>query len=489
MKPSGLSVRLAMLMVVATLVMQIAHGFYRFSVDVPKARQHGIEDISKLVVSLQPALSESLYQYNESLGNELLKVFRAYEAVQAAWMLDYDDSGVGVWMRVDAKPSGEEYEMSWPLTHKGEKIGSLVVLTDMAVVEKTAMIQIWSVISFSMLVGLLALLFLYVIAQAMVTKPIEALSKVVRVIESHAFTAEDVNELDQIKASHEIEMLRVSIKHILLELAQHIGENRQAMIILEEFNRTLENQVLSRTQELVGAKEKAEVANRAKTDFLNVITHELRTPLNGVLGFSGILKKRDLSDKDKQLVIGIEQAGNGLLVLLTDIIDFVDLESKSLSNQAFSVHDALFAVFKEQKDKAEQKGLEYTIDVDPTLILKGDPKRLAILTRQLLANGIKFTHSGSVSLSCHKQDDNSALLSICDTGIGMDEAHYGEFSPEAFTQIEQGLNRSNEGVGLGLTIVNRICKKWPAKMWFEKNSPQGTIACVILSNMSDAQKP
>ncbi|MGK0443783.1 MAG: signal transduction histidine kinase [Bermanella sp.] len=485
MKLSGLSARLALLMVVATLVMQLGHGLYRFSVDVPKANQHGIENVNKLVESLQPALAEALYQYNETLSDKLLKAFKADDAIQTVWLLDHDGTGVGVWIRDDMQPSDEQYEVTWPLVYDGEEIGSLVVLTDMAVVKNAAMLQVWSVIGFSILIGLLALLFLYVIAQFMVTKPIKALSNMVEVIETNAFTEEDVTALDNITASGEIEILRVSVKHILLELAQHLGENRQSMMILKEFNQSLEGKVLDRTLELEAAKEKAEVANRAKTDFLNVITHELRTPLNGVLGFSGILKKRDLAEKDKQLVIGIEQAGNGLLVLLTDIIDFVDLENKSLTCHSFSVYDALIAVFNDQKKKAHSKGLECLIDIDTSLVLKGDPKRLAILTRQLLANGIKFTHSGSVALQCHKEEDGQILLSVVDTGIGLDDAHYGEFSQEVFTQVEQGLNRSSEGIGLGLAIANRICSKWPATLWFEKNEPQGTKVCVRLSDIEE----
>tara|TARA_B100001063_G_scaffold247117_1_gene290326 strand:- start:1825 stop:3297 length:1473 start_codon:yes stop_codon:yes gene_type:complete len=486
-KVSGLSARLALLMVFATLAMQLVHVLYRFSVDIPQAKQQGVEQINRLVESLQPALAESLYQYNETLSDKLLKAFQAHHAVQTVWLLDHDGTGLGVWVRPNAEPSDDEYEVTWPISYEGEAIGSLIVLTDMGMVEKAAISQIWRVIGFSILIGLLALLFLYFIAQRMVTKPIESLAKEVAVINSHSLTLQEVKALDAISASDEIETLRASIKHILTELAEHIGDNRQSMIILKEFNQSLEGKVLDRTLELEAAKEKAEVANRAKTDFLNVITHELRTPLNGVLGFSGILKKRELADKDKQLVLGIEQAGHGLLVLLTDIIDFVDLESKSLVCNAFSVHDALLGAFNEQQKKADSKHLEYMMDVDPSLVMKGDPKRLAILIRQLLNNGIKFTHEGSVTLQCHKDGDH-ILISVTDTGIGLDDDHYGEFSQEVFTQIEQGLNRSSEGIGLGLAIANRICKKWPATLWFEKNAPQGTKVCVRLTDIIKQEK-
>lgn len=492
-KPSGLSIRLAMLMLVATLLMQLGHGLYRFSVDVPQAKQQSIEGIDQLVISLKPALAEALYQFNERLSDKLLKTFQANDAVRIAWLLDYDDSGVGVWVRDEtAEPSSLQYEATWPLSYEEKEIGKLVLLVDMLVVEQAAIKHVWNIILFSVVIGLFALLLLYFIAQAIVTRPIESLSNVVSVFKSHDFTKTDVATLDNVKAYYEVETLRLAIKAILLELADHLGRNEQDMMNLKEFNHALEEQVMIRTEELELAKNSAEVANRAKTDFLNVITHELRTPLNGVLGFSGILKTRNLTEKDKQLVENIEQSGQGLLLLLNDIIDYVGLESKSLECQMFSVHDALLSAFNERKAVAQLKKLEYVFEVDSTITMKGDPKRLAILVRQLLDNAIKFTHTGSVLLSCFSKTDGHILLSITDTGIGMDDSCYGVFDAElfmqqVFTQGEQGLNRSNEGLGLGLAIVGRICKKWPAQMTFEKNTPQGTRVNVVLSDTLQKQ--
>ena len=109
MKLRGLSGRLAMLMVIATLVMQLGHGLYRFSVDIPKAKNQSIEEINQLVSSLQPALAEALYQYNESLSDKLLKAFNSKAAVQTVWILDEDGSGVGIWVRTDAQLSEAQY--------------------------------------------------------------------------------------------------------------------------------------------------------------------------------------------------------------------------------------------------------------------------------------------------------------------------------------------------------------------------------------------
>lgn len=489
MKPRGLSIRLAMLMVIATLLMQVGHGLYRFSVDIPKAREQSMAEIDNLATSLQPALSESLYQYNEHLSEEILKTFRAYDAVQAVWLLDSDGTGIGVWVRVDTPAVSDEHfqEVTWPLEYKSELIGSLVILMDMSIIENAATVQVWSIIAFSALIGLLALVFLYVIAQAMVTKPIEALSRKVNQISSHAFTQEDIKGLDEIPTYYEIDSLKVAIKEILSDLLVHISEHKKNVLILREFNQALEKSVKERTFELEQAKERAEVANRAKTDFLNVITHELRTPLNGVLGFSSILMGRDLDERDKNMVEGIEQSGQGLLLLLNDIIDYIELDSKPLSEQVMSLHDALVAPFNELKKQAQQKNLTFQMDVDTSLILKGDPKRLSILARQLLSNGLKFTVSGGVLLRCQNTEDGNILLVVEDTGVGMTDEQYQIIRHGVFNQLEQGLNRSQNGLGLGLAIVNRICTKWGITWWIERNTPQGTRVVLRLVDIEAQQ--
>lgn len=485
MRPRGLSIRLAMLMVLATLVMQVGHGLYRFSVDVPQAREKGLENIDKLVASLNPALSEALYQYNEKLSEEMLKTFRSYDAIQGVWLLDSDDTDISSWVRLEGSLAQDLREKAWPLTYKGAFIGKLMVQIDISVIEKVAMNRIWRVIGFSALIGVLALVLLYIIAQSMVTKPIESLANLVSSIDSQAFSKDDIQQLDAVQVYYEVSALRDSIKSILYELNEHIGEKEQAMILLKEFNVALEEKVKERTEELELAKEKAEVANRAKTDFLNVVTHELRTPLNGVLGFASILKGRKFDDKDMKLIDGIEQSGKGLLILLNDIIDFIDLDSKPLSLQTFSVYDALISAFNEFKNKATEKQLTLNFQVGQDLILHGDPKRLTIMARQLFSNAVKFTQEGEVSLTCEKHG-RGVRLCISDTGIGMTQEHIDGLSQALFFQQDQGLNRQSEGLGLGLALVHRICKKWGGRMTITCNEPKGTQVCLELDNIADS---
>lgn len=485
MKFRGLSVRLAIYMVVATILVQLLHGVYRYSIDIPQARKEAIEDINHVVSSLKPALSFALFQFDETLSDQILKTFHFYDPIIGVWLLDEKREGVGIWVRTDDIPQTENAkEITWSLEYLDKEIGFLVLQVNMDLIDEQAASVIWEIIGFSLLMGLITLLILFVIAQWFVTKPIESLARFVGNINVKLFSKSDISQLDSVNAYDEIDDLRVSVKNILSELVEYLGDNEQAMILLKEFNQALEEKVTQRTRQLQEAKDKAEVADRAKTDFLNVMTHELRTPLNGVLGFSSILKTRELSDKDKRLVEGIEQSGQGLLTLLNDIIDFVELESKPLSKQIFSVHDSLSSAVKELERKAQEKGLQLLFDVDDTLILNGDPKRLNVIARQLISNGIKFTDQGSVGIEAVSDGNSGIILTVSDTGVGMDEATFQLFKESVFNQQEQGLDRTNEGLGLGIAIVNRICKKWSGKWWFEKNTPQGIKVKVQVGNLT-----
>jgi len=487
-KLKGLSARLAIYMIIASLLMQVGHGVYRLSVDIPDARKDGVDVLNHLVASLKPALSLALSQLDQNLSDEILKTFRSYDGVFGVWLLDMKQEGVGVWIREDGKEEPEELrEVTWPLQFKNKDAGYLVVLMDLSVLEQKAMSHLWDEIGFSVLMGAINLLLLYFIARRLVTKPISSLAKAVSLINVKSLKKENIEPLNRVMASDEIASLRDSIKIILSELAEHLGDNQQAMILLKEFNESLEKQVAKRTLELQKAKDAAEVAANAKTDFLNVMTHELRTPLNGVLGFSSILKKRIVDDANKQLIEGIEQAGQGLLVILSDIIDFVDLDSKPLGVQGFSVHDALSSAYKEMLPKAQAKNLELQFQVDSHLILKGDPKRLNIVVRHLLSNGIKFTEHGSVTLSAEPAENNGVLISVSDTGVGMDDELFQQFKNGMFNQKERGFERSSEGLGLGIAIVNRICRKWEGQWWFEKNQPHGIKVNVKLADLEKQQ--
>lgn len=466
-------------MVLATFFLQLGHGLYRYSVDIPLAQQKGEIALERVINSIHPALSESLYQYNESLADQLLKTFKAYESVQAVWLTDEEDEGIGAWLREDSVHFEEWEERKWPIRFEGEIIGHLVMSVQWRSAVEKAEKEVWSIIGFSILMGVITLLLLYWVAQFLVAQPISKISFFLAQLNTRNMQADDISPLGDIRSYDEFKLLKGALQKILLQLCQYLDEKHRTMELLQGFNENLELEVKKRTEELEVAKDKAESASRSKTDFLNTMTHELRTPLNSIMGFSSILIGQELPERLQKLTRNIHTSGEQLLRLINDIIDYVSLESNPLQIQAFSVFDVLQSVSHETSGVCLSKGLAFHQFIDDTIVMSGDPKRLSMALRHVLDNAVKFTEKGTISIECKMLDDQRVVFSVADTGIGIKDSDVASLT-NAFKQQEQGLNRTKEGVGLGLAIVERVTRKWQGDIRFISPNTGGTEVCIIL---------
>ncbi len=478
-----LSTRLALWMVLVTIVLQLVHAVYRLSTDIPHAKEAGLQEIEKVVTSLRPAITEALYQYNERDSQEILKTFAAYPSVQAVWLLDDEQGGVSHWARSHSSGSGAWQQRHWQLHYQDKNIGSLQMTLDLHWVIVEARRRIWQQIWFSCLMGVVGLVLLYWVVQRQVTHPIRELAQAVEKINTGNISEQDLMVLSELKVWAEVDLLRLSLHDILLKLSQNLNDKQNTMELLQSFNETLEERVMGRTQELHVSKDKAERASRSKTDFLNNMTHELRTPLNSIMGFSSILSGLDLPEKCHVPVTRIHQSGTQLLTLINDIIDFADLETNELQVQNFSLYDVIGTTHHGLLEQVKNKNIELIMKVDDKAIMCGDPRRLGVVLRHLMGNAIKFTEEGQVEISCEVLPAKDIKITISDTGIGINVANIKKLN-KAFVQADSGLNRSQQGVGLGLAIVERVCKKWGAVLQFTNVSPNGTQVTLTLPNLS-----
>ena len=215
------------------------------------------------------------------------------------------------------------------------------------------------------------------------------------------------------------------------------------------------------------ALDRAESANRAKTEFLAVMSHELRTPLNGILGFAELLRESPhLSGEDRDQVQIIQSSGNSLLRLLDDLLDFSRVEGGGLKlkGEEFSLSDLAEKAIRIVEPEAAVKSLRLSVVLGeklPSAVL-GDPERIQQVLLNLLRNAIKFTETGSVSLSIGLVPGEAEPQRICfaveDTGPGIpDEMRESIFLP--FTQGDSTLSRRYDGIGMGLTISKRLVEK------------------------------
>jgi PAS domain S-box-containing protein len=211
------------------------------------------------------------------------------------------------------------------------------------------------------------------------------------------------------------------------------------------------------------AQAKAESAVKAKQQFLSNMSHEIRTPMNAIIGFTKVLLKTEISNKQREYLTAIKLSGDTLIVLINDILDLakVDAGKMTFEQEPFRLGASVEAMVHLFEAKSQEKNLALVLDYDSRIpdVLLGDSVRLHQIILNLVSNAVKFTSAGRVTVGVRRlvQDPDGVILefSVADTGIGIEEAQLSAVF-EDFQQASSGTTRLYGGTGLGLAIVKNL---------------------------------
>jgi len=269
-----------------------------------------------------------------------------------------------------------------------------------------------------------------------------------------------------------------------IQSKNEIGVLVQEVDNMKDALRAVRDNIIQEKDKAEKLRDKAQEASKAKSTFLANMSHEIRTPMNSILGFSDMLSKTALNDKQKLYLDSVQTNGRFLLDIINDILDYSKLESNKINLESidFDLEYLVQDVFKMLAPKYQDKNIEAFIDIEQSVVrnVKGDPTRLRQILINLLSNSIKFTNDGEVGVqitfdSDSTQDEKLKIhFCVTDTGLGIPNDKLDAIF-SSFSQADNSTTRKFGGSGLGLSICKSLVEMMGGKIWAESSEGKGSM--------------
>lgn len=469
---------------VTTVALLLASGAFTLY-DLQQLRTSKVEQLRMLGVALARNANTALENSDVDQAEKLLSSFMSKSSVESACIYDNEGEIFATYpatpgkANVNHEPPRNQVvftddgflDIALPVQREKALIGTLFIRSNIVGIQTQARDYLW-IVAAVMLSSLLLSNLLSERLQRVFAAPLINLLGVMK----------DVSE----KRDYSLRVERDSrdeFGELCRGFNQMIGRIERARTELQEANNELEVRVQKRTAELVTARDAAEAANRAKSDFLAKMSHEIRTPMTAILGYADLLREDALSANDREEhLTTIRRNGEHLLAVINDILDVSKIEAGKMTTERIeaSPGEIVADVASLMRARAQEKQVSLTVEYEGPIpaVIKTDPTRLRQILVNIVGNAVKFTEKGSVRLGaklCRGEngEPDQMRFSVIDSGIGMSREQMDRlFAP--FSQGDDSMARRFGGTGLGLTISRSLAQLLGGKLWFESEPGKGS---------------
>ena len=491
--PFRKSIRFRLSIVIAVVIFAAvmttsAVGAFR---DLGQAAEARAQSLEAAASAYSAALADPLADRNRPAAFDYMKGMQHVRSVIYMALVDADGGvfaqlGAGVSVRGKTTNLRElagldllntdRGSVTLPVVKSGEQIGELVVLADITDLRA----DLYETLLWTALIALFAIAGGVAVAQVSISHMIRPIARLAGAMSEVGAKQDFSRRMEPSKRQDETALLGEAFNGMIDNIQDRDERIAQHMA-------TLEQTVEDRTRDYRLAKEDAENANAAKSDFLATMSHEIRTPMNGMMVMAEMLASADLSTRHRRYAEIITRSGASLLTIINDILDLSKIEAGKLDLETvpFSLERMVEDVASLFWEKARSKGLELAIRIAPETpeLMLGDPTRLNQVITNLVNNALKFTDKGGVTIDIAASviaGNANLRIAVTDTGVGIEQHRIGAIF-EAFSQADQSTTRRFGGTGLGLTVCKRLVDAMGGEIIVTSEIGKGSVFTVAVT--------